>query len=126
MQGLPSTCPWLTSVMMQANGRIWYADGSTVDFCSRECWEEAPAHGVIAIAQPNLFHRPGAGDFYWMDPEGYVNCSNSPMALRARSERLKESIHVKYGETISYTEYKKLDGEVVEWVKANTEDCGCG
>lgn len=69
---------------------------------------------------------PGSGDLYWMDADGYVNHSNSPMALRARSERLKEDIHVKYGETVSYKEYKALDLEVSEWFMKNGEDCGCG
>lgn len=108
------------------NGRIWYADGSVKDFCSRECWEEAPDKGVVRIAQPNLGHLPGDGDVYWMDPDGYVNHSNSLMALRARFERLNEPLVVKYGETISYKEWKALDGEVIKWFMDNREDCGCG
>lgn len=111
---------------MKLNGRIWYADGSTVDFCTREDWLSAPDKGVIRVAQPGLGHIPGDGDVYWMDSDGYVNHSNSLMALRARFERLNEPLVVKYGETITYKEWKALDGVVVAWFQANVGDCGCG
>lgn len=108
--------------MPKLHGRIWYADGSVVDFCSREEWESAPVDGVVRIAQPGLGHLPGSGDFYWMDDDGYVNHSNSERAFLA----MGGARHRKFGVTVSYMAYKWLDGDVVAWTSANREDCGCG
>lgn len=116
--------------MPKLHGRIWYADGSVVDFCSREEWESAPdgsrdLPGILTVCQPTLSHRAQGGDFYWMDEGGFVNSCNTPESIKKRERRLGVSIHVKEGELVGHDAFKALDGVVVDWFRKNGEDCGC-